>query len=150
MPQHMQQQLMEVVLEVLDTLGSSGSVAAMAADAERHQQAAGLASPLSAVELQRLRLLLHHACAWHLASLVQRGSAHALLRRSLADFDQLIELEGSGPSLPCLLRWRAFIHGEMSELATAVADLKAALTACSASPGEERAVAACESLLGFA
>lgn len=134
--------MVEEALEVLDTLCSDQCwVAEAAADAERHQQSAGLASRLSTADLQRLCLLLHLRCASMAACSArqvsgQQARAQELQLAALADVDKLVSLQGGGPAPLMYLHWRGVIQNERRLHTQSVASLEAALAACQATPGE--------------
>lgn len=131
-------------LEWLEDWMRDPRLALKAAAAEWHQRAAGLASCLSAAELQLLVFLLHNRCARHAARAhggAQDAHARQLLQTALADLDRAVALEGGSPT-PALLRWRGFSRTELGMVAPAAADLEAALAACEAHPGA-KACGAC-------
>lgn len=142
LPDHECLDLLQSVMNDLKDLHSDRrGLARVAAETERHQQAAGLASHLSAVDLQRLVLLLHNRCARHAA----RGLASAfgqdlrapqLQQWAQNDIEQLIALEGGGPTPPCYLRWRGRNAAELLQHQQAVASYEAALLACDATKCE--------------
>lgn len=126
-------------------------LAEAAAEAEHRQQAAGFAGHLSAADLQRLTLLLDHRLARGFSQLLncvapQPGvDAAQLLQRALGDIDQLIALEGGGPTPARYLRWRGT---NLTDLAQGVpggpqhrlaaAAFQDALAACETNRGERR------------
>lgn len=109
--------------------------------AQRRQEAAGLASALSAADLLRLCLMLHcrfaRLAARETAAVLGRRTArmHELLQASLDDVQLLIALEGGGPVPPCYLRWRGSNHCDLEQHSQSVTGFEAALAACDASPG---------------
>lgn len=134
-PPHQQQGPLQCTIDILDTNRRNRSILAIiAADAEHHlQEAAGLSSRLSAIELQRLCVLLHLRCIR--MALKSAPGQQALLQAALADLDELIALEGSSAQ-PSYLHWRGTILFEMQQHSLAVAGMESALAACRATPGE--------------
>lgn len=119
---------------------SNATLPGAAANAERHQEAAGLASRLSAAELQRFAVLLRLRSA-HAASVqlreTQPARAAELVRSALASVERMITLEGGRPTPPFHLRWCGFIRYQLGLLAPAAADFEAALAACATQPGKK-------------
>lgn len=142
----------------LEDWASESGLAQAASDAQRYQQSAGLDSRLSAVDLQCLLLLLRTRLKVHAARTYgepHEPRARARLHAVLADWDQLIVLEGRllGAPLPATLRWRGWSRRELGLQAPAVADFEAALAACH-NPGASARVGAAATaplrLVGFA
>lgn len=137
-----QELLQSSVGDLRGLLSDRRQLAAAAAEAERRQEAAGLASRLSATDLQRLCLLLHHRCIRHavraMAAVCGQGlHVPELQQWAQADVEQLIALEGSStPSI--YLRWRGRNAAELGLQRRAMADYEAALAACEASKCETR------------
>ncbi|PRW57503.1 putative splicing factor 3A subunit 1 isoform A [Chlorella sorokiniana] len=130
-------------------LADRGRLASAAGEAEERQLAAGLATPLSAADLQRLALLLRFRCARHMnQSTLRLGmAAPELLQLEGAINDELIALEGDGPMRPCFLRRRGIsiserlqhskglpLFGPPLQPGAAAAAYEAALVACESSP----------------
>lgn len=152
LPEQLQIQLLTGTLQDLrGMLADRGKLAAAAAEAEQHQLAAGLDSPLSAADLQRLALLLHFRCARHLnhAMLKHGMAAPELMHVESAINDELIALEGSGPMRACFLRRRGLsiterlqhsqglpLCGPPLQPGAAAAAYEAALAACEGSKGK--------------
>lgn len=134
------QGLVQPTLESLQTIVDDPELPDDAADAERHQEAAGLSGRLSAAELQRLVVLLHTRCAHHAALKLAEAPAQParelqMLLLCLAGLDRLAALE---PGRPFDLRWKGFVLAKMERHGPAAASLEAALAACDSRPGAER------------
>lgn len=91
--------------------------------------------------MQCLCLLLHHRCIRHLARGLTKAWNGALLApqlqwEGLRAIEQLIALEGGGPTPPIHIRFRASNFTELPQHREAVACFEAALAACETSKCE--------------
>lgn len=152
LPEAVQIKLLSNMLQDLGRiLSDRGSLAAAAAEAEQHQRTAGLDSPLSGADMQRLALLLHFRCTRHLsqAMLSQGMAAQHLLQQVGTMNEELLQLEGSGPMCPCFLRRKGIniverqlhskgqpLWGQALQPGAAAAAYEAALVACDRNRGK--------------
>ncbi|KAI7845146.1 hypothetical protein COHA_001191 [Chlorella ohadii] len=140
--------LPSMLLDLRGMLADRDGFAHAAAEAERHQQAAGLDRPLSAANLQRLALLLHWRCTRHMnhSTLSSGLAAPELMQLESTINDELLALEGDGPIRACFLRSRGLniiermqhsqalpLWGPPLQPATGAAAYEAALVACESS-----------------
>lgn len=161
--------LPSMLLDLRGMLADRDGFAHAAAEAERHQQAAGLDRPLSAANLQRLALLLHWRCTRHMnhSTLSSGLAAPELMQLESTINDELLALEGDGPIRACFLRSRGLniiermqhsqalpLWGPPLQPATGAAAYEAALVACESSRGErlwqQAVTGSCGGYLGVA